>query len=72
MLIFAVPALSGLMVGMRARWLLGILAVQAPISELIQHFLLPHRGGDVFDVMADLGGVLIGGLAYVVWRRRQH
>jgi len=70
--IFAAPALAALMVGMRARWALGILAVHAPISELIQHFVLPHRDGDVFDVMADLGGVLLGGLAYVVWNRRQH
>jgi len=70
--IFAAPALAALMVGIRARWALGILAVHAPISELIQHFVLPHRDGDVFDVMADLGGVLLGGLAYVVWNRRQH
>ena len=71
-LIFAAPALAALMVGMRARWALGILAVHAPISELIQHFVLAHRDGDVFDVMADLGGVVLGGLAYVVWSRRRH
>lgn len=72
MSIFAVPALAGLMVGIRARWALGILAVHAPISELIQHFVIPHRNGDVLDVMADLGGVMLGGLAYMVWNRRQH
>ena len=71
-LIFAAPALAALMVGMRARWALGILAVHAPVSELIQHLVLAHRDGDVFDVMADLGGVVLGGLAYVVWSRRQH
>jgi hypothetical protein len=69
--IFAAPALAALMVGIRARWALAILAVHAPISELIQHFALPHRNGDVLDVMADLGGVALGGLAYVVWNRRQ-
>ena len=70
--IFAAPALAALIVGIRARWALGILAVHAPVSELIQHFVLPHRSGDVFDAIADLGGVLLGGLAYVVWNRRQH
>jgi len=70
--IFAAPALAALMVGVRARWALGILAVHAPISELIQHFVIPHREGDVLDVMADLGGVVLGGLAYMVWNRRQH
>jgi len=70
--IFAAPALAALMVGIRARWALGILAVHAPVSELIQHFALPHRAGDVLDVMADLVGVAVGGLAFVVWSRRQH
>ncbi len=71
-LIFAAPALGALMVGIRARWALGILAAHAPISELIQHALLPHREGDVLDVMADLVGILLGGLAYLVWDRRHH
>jgi len=70
--IFAAPALAALIVGIRARWALGILAVHAPISELIQHFALPHRSGDAFDAIADLSGVLLGGLAYLVWKRRQH
>jgi VanZ family protein len=70
--IFAVPAFVALMVGIRARWALGILALHAPISELIQHFVLPHRSGDVFDAIADTIGVLLGGLAYLVWNRREH
>jgi len=70
--IVSAPALAALMVGIRARWALGILAVHAPVSELIQHFALPHRAGDVLDVMADLVGVAVGGLAFVVWSRRQH
>jgi hypothetical protein len=70
--IFAAPAFAALMVGIRARWALGILALHAPISELIQHFALPHRSGDVFDAVADIIGVLLGGLAFLVWNRRQH
>jgi len=68
--IFFAPALAALMMGIRARWALGILALHAPVSELIQYFGLPQRDGDVFDAMADLSGVLLGGLAYVVWTRR--
>jgi hypothetical protein len=71
MLIFAAPALAALMVGIRPRWALGILAVHAPVSELIQHFGLASREGDVLDVLADLGGVALGWLAYVVWTRRK-
>lgn len=68
--IFFAPALALLMMGIRARWALGILALHAPVSELIQHFWLPERSGDVFDALADLSGVGIGWVAYVVWDRR--
>ena len=68
--IFFAPALALLMMGIRARWALGILAVHAPVSELIQHFFLAHRSGDVFDALADLSGVGLGWFAYVVWDRR--
>ena len=71
-LIFAAPAFAALMVGIRARWALGILAAHAPVSELIQHLMLSHRGGDVLDVLADLSGVVLGRWAYVVWTRRQY
>ncbi len=70
--IFAAPALAALMLGVRARWALGVLVVHAPISELIQTLALSHREGDPLDVLADIGGVLLGGLAFVVWNRRQH
>lgn len=70
-LIFAAPALAALMAGISAPWVLGILAVHAPVSELIQHYALSHRGGDVLDMLADFVGVAIGGLAYLVWSRRQ-
>lgn len=70
--VFFAPAFALLMMGIRARWALGILALQALISELIQGFGLAQRDGDAFDVMADLGGVALAGLAYLVWSRRQH
>jgi len=48
----------------------GVLALHAPVSELLQHFLLPHRSGDVWDAVADLGGVVLGVTLAVVGRRR--
>jgi len=69
--IFAGPALAALMARVSAPWALGTLAVHGPVSELIQHFALSHRSGDVFDAMADFGGVALGALAYLVWSRRQ-
>lgn len=69
--IFAGPALAALMAGISAPWVFGILVMHAPLSELIQHFALAHRGGDVFDLMADLAGIALGAVAYLVWNRRQ-
>ncbi len=68
--VFAAPALAALLAGLSAPWVLGLLAVHAPVSELIQHVGLSRRSGDVFDVAADLCGVALGGLAYLVWIRR--
>ena len=71
-LIFAAPAFAALMLGIRARWALGLLAAHAPVSELIQHLVLPQRSGDVLDIVADLSGVVLGGWAYLAWARRQY
>jgi len=70
-LIFAAPVLAALLAGLSAPWVIGILAVHAPVSELIQHFALPHRTGDVWDMTADLAGVALGSLVFLVWNRRQ-
>jgi VanZ family protein len=58
--LFAAVAFTGLKVGVPARWLLGALAANAIVSELVQHWLLPQRDGDPFDVLADLAGVVLG------------
>jgi len=70
-LVFAAPALAALLAGISAPWALGILAVHAPFSELVQHVALSHRSGDVPDVVADLMGIALGWSAFLVWRRRQ-
>lgn len=67
-MVFAAPAGCGVIAGWRARWVVGVLAVHAPVSELIQHLLLTGRQGDVLDVVADLAGVALG--AWLGWRVR--
>ncbi len=69
LVIFAAPALAGLAAGVPARWLLTLLAIHAPVSELVQWAALPHRDGDVRDAAADLAGVLVGWLVFRGWRR---
>ncbi|MFB6719288.1 VanZ family protein [Kribbella sp. NPDC056345] len=63
--LFAAVAFTGLNVGVPARWLLAVLAANAIGSELVQHYFLPHRDGDVFDALADLLGVAAG--AWMGW-----
>ncbi|WP_432889355.1 VanZ family protein [Kribbella sp. CA-245084] len=58
--LFAAVAFTGLKVGVPARWLLGALAANAIVSELVQHWLLPQRDGDPLDALADLAGVALG------------
>lgn len=65
--IFGVPAL---LAGVRRWWwVLVALAVHAPVSELLQAAVLPHRDGNAWDAVADLVGMAIGLLVAVVWRR---
>jgi len=67
--VFALPVAAGLLGGLPARWVVVPLALHAPVSELVQHYFLPHRDGDVLDALADLGGVGLGALAAGLWRR---
>lgn len=67
--VFGAPALLALLDGRWARWVLPALVVHAPVSELLQAWLLVHRDGDVWDCVADLTGVLLALGAFVVWRR---
>lgn len=47
-----------------------VFLVHAPLSELIQHALLPGRTGDVWDAVVDVVGVLAAAVFLVVGRRR--
>jgi VanZ family protein len=69
--IFALPALLGVLAGWRPRLVALVLAVHAPLSELVQHLWLPGRSGDPWDVLADWAGIAIGvGVAVTVLRGR--
>lgn len=69
--VFALPVLvAG--IGRRSWWpVVAVLgAVHAPMSEVIQHALLPQRSGDPWDVVADLVGLGLASIG-VVWVVRQ-
>ena len=70
--IFALPVLLAVLLDAR-RWVIPLLVVHAPVSELVQGYVLPHRGMDYKDVIADLAGIVIGwilGVLVVRWRSR--
>lgn len=70
-LLFLLPTVAGLVAGLRPSWVVGLIALHAPVSELVQHFVLPNRSGDVWDAVADLSGVVLGVTLVVVGRARR-
>lgn len=71
LLLFLVPTVSGLLAGIRPAYLVTAMAVHAPVSELVQHFLLPNRSGDPWDAVLDLTGVALAVGVFVVGRARR-
>lgn len=70
-LMFGLVMTTGALAGLPALVLAAVLAVHAVLSEFIQALVLPHRSGDVWDVVADLVGVGLGyGLVVAVSRLR--
>jgi VanZ family protein len=70
-LLFALPTLAGLLAGVRPAYVVAAFALHAPVSELAQHYLLPHRSGDPWDALADAAGVVLGVTVFVVGRARR-
>ena len=73
--VFAVPTAVGVLAGLRP-WVVGVLlALHAPVSEMVQHFWLPGRSGEPWDAAADLVGValglVLGSLLLTRWRSRR-
>ena len=65
-ILFALPAAAGLLAGLRPAYLLVPLALHAPVSEALQHDVLPNRSGDPADAVADLAGVVVGATLVMV------
>ena len=66
---FAAPTLLTMLV-VRHWWPALVFAAHAVISELVQAWLLPGRDGDIWDVAADLSGVLAA-VAIAWWLQRR-
>lgn len=58
--IFGAVAWAGLRLRLPAAALLGVLALHAVGSEILQSTLLPRRSGDALDAVADIVGIAIG------------
>ncbi len=67
--LFAAVTYAGVLAGLRKPLITAIMGAQALLSEAVQHFWLPQRGGDVWDLVADVAGITVG-----VWvaRDRPH
>jgi hypothetical protein len=62
LVVFALPVVALVAAGLPRGWVVGVMAVHAVLSELVQGALLNQRSGDPADVVADLAGVAIGAL----------
>ena len=69
--IFAVPAFLAVIARLPLRVVVPLLAVHAPFSEMVQHYLIPGRFGDPLDMIADWVGILLGLVAAGWWLRRR-
>lgn len=67
LLVFAAVAWAGRRAGLPTGPLVTVLLAHAVVSEAVQHFALPGRGGDPWDALADAVGTVVG---VVVARRR--
>jgi hypothetical protein len=58
--VFVLPTVALIGAGVPRGWVIGLMTVHAPLSEVAQDRFLAHRSGDPWDVAADLLGVAIG------------
>lgn len=69
--VFALVVVTAVRAGLPRVPVFAVLALHAPVSELIQHYALPHRDGDWTDAAADLVGVGAGVLIVTLASRRR-
>ena len=70
-LVFAVPTYLVGWALRRVGLAVAIFLVHAPLSELVQHFLLPGRSGDGWDAVVDVIGVALAAALLLVRSRRE-
>ena len=70
-LVFAVPTYLVGRALRRVGPVVAIFLVHAPVSELVQHFLLPGRSGDVWDAVVDVIGVALAAGLLMVRAKRE-
>jgi hypothetical protein len=58
-LIFGLVLFTGVRAGLPLRAWLVVTLAHAGVSELLQHWLLPNRSGDVWDAVADAFGAIV-------------
>lgn len=58
--LFATVTWLGLRAGIPVRWVAAAMVLQAAASEVVQNYLLPQRGGDIWDFAADVLGIAVG------------
>ena len=69
--VFALPVLFGLLARLPPVPVVAVMALHAPVSELVQGGLLPARSGDPWDAVADVVGVALGVVVATLARRRR-
>ncbi|OFE18000.1 hypothetical protein BA895_12675 [Humibacillus sp. DSM 29435] len=69
--VFAVPTYLAGWALRRVGRVVAIFLVHAPLSELVQHFLLPGRSGDIWDAVVDVIGVALAASLLLVRARRE-
>ena len=69
--VFAVPTYLVGWALRRVGLAVAIFLLHAPLSELVQHFLLPGRSGDVWDAVVDVIGVALAAGLLLVRARRE-
>ena len=68
--VFALPVFFAVLARLPAVPVVAVMALHAPLSEVVQHELLTQRSGDPWDAVADLVGVGLGALVAALVHRR--
>ncbi|CAN7373779.1 VanZ family protein [Knoellia sp. LjRoot47] len=58
--VFALPVLFAVLARLPVVPVAVVMALHAPVSEVVQATVLPQRSGDPWDAVADVTGVLLG------------